>query len=119
MDVESVDAKPDVGIDGGVDAGLPDIGLLAMLEVHAIAPTFGPRGGGTTVTVLGAGFVADQTSVQIGSSALTDVEVVNERMLRGVTSAFGADGELAVEVSIGAEAERLDGAFFAGGWEYA
>ncbi len=114
-------AEPDAGlIDGGaLDAGLTDAAAPLDVHVRAISPTFGPRTGGTTVTILGAGFVPGQTSASIDGAPLTDVVVLEPGVLRGVTSAFAQDDTAMVEVTVGARSHRLFNAFLVEGWTYA
>src|ERR1019366_4720397 len=65
-------------------------GGAALPMVTGVSPNQGPGGGGTQVSVTGAGFKFGVLSVQFGSVAATDVTVVSDSELT-LTVPSGAD----------------------------
>jgi hypothetical protein len=81
------------------------------LQVTSISPVNGPIAGGTTVTVLGSGFVAGAT-VTVGGVAATGVAVAGSTSLTAVTGAH-ATGLADVTVTIpGPRSATLAQGFF-------
>ncbi|HEY1815797.1 MAG TPA: IPT/TIG domain-containing protein [Kofleriaceae bacterium] len=69
----------------------------------AITPAAGPAAGGTTVTVTGRGFMsfnAGASTVTIGGVPLTNVQVVSDQMLTGVTGAAPAGAPVFTQVDV-------------------
>ena len=69
----------------------------------AIAPASAPAAGGTTVTVMGRGFMsfnAGVPTVTIGGVPMTNVQVVTDQMLTGVTGAAPAGAPVFAEVDV-------------------
>ncbi len=121
IDAGALDAQAndDAGTVAVIDGGAPDASAPAVVRVRAISPTFGPRSGGTAVTVLGSGFVEGQTQVSIDGVPLADVVVVAPGVLRGVTGAFVQDGAAPVRAVVGGASHSVFGAFLVEGWAYA
>jgi IPT/TIG domain/FG-GAP repeat len=76
-------------------------------SASGISAAFGSTAGGTAVTITGGGFVKGDTSVDIGGSAATSVEVLSETELTAVTSAH-AVGPAEVSV-VDANGSSFDG----------
>ncbi|MDH2401900.1 IPT/TIG domain-containing protein, partial [Bradyrhizobium sp. SSUT18] len=71
---------------------------VAAPTVTSVAPTAGPTGGSTTVTIGGTGFVVGATTVNFGGAAGTGV-TVNSATSITVTSPPGAAGTVDVTVT--------------------
>ena len=82
--------------------------------IASVAPTFGPFGGGTTVTISGANFVAG-AGVRIGTAAATNVTVTSPTSLTAVTGAVALP-VTAVDVTV-TNPNALVGTL-AGGFQY-
>jgi pimeloyl-ACP methyl ester carboxylesterase len=95
---------------GGISAtAAATIALLAP-AVSSAAPVFGPSGGGTAVTLLGANFTAAST-VAFGGAAATAVTFVSPSTLTAVTPAH-APGAVDITVTNpGGESGTLPGGF--------
>ncbi len=63
--------------------------LLAAPTVTAVAPTSGPAGGGTAITITGTNFVAGST-VTVGGTAATGVAFLNATTITANTPAHAA-----------------------------
>ena len=77
-----------------------------------IAPVLGPAGGGTVVTLTGAGYAPGAT-VSLGGVGCTNVHVVNSATLT-CTSGAHAPGAVDVVVTEGGLSETAPGAYFYG-----
>jgi hypothetical protein len=75
-----------------------------------LAPTSGPAGGGTVVTIVGSGFVAGTTSVSFGSLPARSVTVNSSWSLTAV-SPGGATGAVAVWVATPTGTSSVPGGF--------
>jgi hypothetical protein len=76
-------------LDSALRWGLSRGALFDALLVNSVSPNSGTTAGGTTVTIFGAGF-RKGAGVNFGSSALTNVVVLDSHRITGVTSAHGA-----------------------------
>ncbi len=91
---------------GAVESNAPTI--------SGIAPTSGPPGGGTTVTITGEGFlngVTGATLVTFGGVAATDVVVVDDATVQATTPAGANDLTVGVRVENSRGAATLSSAF--------
>jgi IPT/TIG domain/FG-GAP repeat len=68
--------------------------------VTSVDPVSGPSAGGTPITVVGSGFVEGATTVELGGTAASSVDVLSESELTAVT---GAHAPGAVEVAVSDE----------------
>lgn len=64
--------------------------LVLPPTLTGINPTSGPAGGGTTVTLTGTNFIAGNTSVTFGGTAVTGINVTSGTSLTCVTAAHTA-----------------------------
>jgi hypothetical protein len=65
--------------------------------VESVSPSYGPRGGGTLVTIKGTNFT-DDSSVQLGEHPLADVTLVDAQTITGMTVASDAGVDASVVV---------------------
>jgi len=79
------------------------------LVVGAIAPHYGPTGGGNTVTITGSGFQGD-IAVRFGNAAL-DVAVVDEQNISVVAPDAGMEITVDVTVSSSLGEELVEGGY--------
>jgi|GEM_PF-3694590 len=89
------------------------VGGCGRVVVTGVAPSSGPTGGGTAVTVQGSGFSTGAPTVTFGSAAAASVVAVDDETLT-VTTPPGPAGAVDVVVANGTEAEAsssLPGAF--------
>lgn len=73
--------------------------------ISALSPDHGPLAGGTTVTVTGTGFLANDAGtnfILVGNTVATDVTVIDDTTLTFVTPAALADGPADLTVINGA-----------------
>ncbi len=89
---------------------LRDVAFEPLLS--DIAPVLGPAGGGTVVTLTGAGYAPGAT-VSLGGVGCTNVHVVNSATLT-CTSGAHAPGAVDVVVTEGGLSETAPGAYFYG-----
>lgn len=91
--VTNVDAQTDT-LAGGYE-------YRAAPTVSAVSPTYGPIGGGTTLTITGTGFDTGATkpAVTVGSSSCGTVNVTSATSLTCITSLSMMSGSVAVTVT--------------------
>lgn len=82
---------------------------LASVDIVSVTPAVGPAVGGTTVTIIGAGFDS-ATTVQMGGVSASDVRVASSTRLTAVTPA-GIPGVADVEVANRVSTDILTAAF--------
>jgi len=99
-----------VTTDGGDATLAGGFTYVAPLAVHAVAPDRGPAAGGLPLTILGAGFLAGETTVRFGAAAAASVTVRGPGALEAVTPALPL-GTYALEVTTPLGAVTLPGAF--------
>ncbi len=87
---------------------LPD--PVGALDLAGVSPAAGPVQGGRTVLLAGEGFLGTVEEVLFGTEPATDVQVIDDRLLRATVPA-GQVGPVGVEVRTGAELDRLDDAY--------
>lgn len=87
----------------------PGPGPNTQPVVSAVSPKSGTSFGGTTITVTGQNFASGAT-VQVGTSAATDVTVVSDTTITAKTPAQAA-GVKDVRVTVGTRSATLVGAF--------
>ena len=90
-------------------SGPSDPPVVVTPTVLSIAPTSGPTGGGTAVTINGANFAAGAT-VTIGGVAATGVSFVSSTRLQATTGARAA-GAADVTVTVDGRSSTLASAF--------
>lgn len=95
--LEDADTGP--GDTVGTDTGLEDTGSYDI-EVLSFSPSFGPRGGGTTVEILGSGF-ADTVAVRFGDDH-AELASSSASSLEVRTPAVDSEGWVEVVVTRGA-----------------
>lgn len=86
-----------------------DAAIVAPLTLSSIGPNAGPASGGTSFTLIGTGFAAGQ-EVTVGGAAATNVMIVDETTLTGVTPA-GAPGAVDVTIASADASSSLVGGF--------
>lgn len=76
--------------------------------VSSIAPTGGPTGGGSVVTINGAGFstASGQTAVSFGGTAATNISCISQTQCKA-TSPAGADGPVDVLVTVAGQTSAI------------
>jgi hypothetical protein len=94
-------AKGEVNVVVKTSAG-PTAALKFDYKEASIEPTIGPLGGGTAVTITGAGFTdADHTSVQFGDADAKNITIKSETELTAITppAPGGLPGNVNVVIS--------------------
>ena len=76
----------------------PQLALAQVPTVTSISPPYGPARGGGTVTIIGTNFVVGATSVTIGGTPATNVNVVGSLLLQATVPA-GSSHFASVEVT--------------------
>jgi len=79
------------------------VAVVAAPTVTGVSPDNGPTAGGTTVTIAGTGFTG-ATAVNFGTTAATDVVVVNGTTITAVSPAGAGVADVTVITSAGASA---------------
>jgi hypothetical protein len=93
----TVDQRGDTNLAGAsCDAG--SVQVDPTPTVSSVSPASGPVGGGTTITVVGTGFVASATSVDLSKGkapalVATDVKVISPTELTAMTPSGGKLGK--------------------------
>lgn len=67
--------------------------------VTSVSPTSGPVSGGTTITILGTGFLA-ATAVSVGHLGVASYTIVNDNTITAVTNPAGAAGPGTFNVTV-------------------
>jgi hypothetical protein len=84
--------------------------FIAAPTVTSVAPGAGPAGGGTAVTITGAGFAGGATA-SLGGTAATGVTVVNSTTITATTPAHAAGAVNVVVTSLDGQAGTLANGF--------
>ena len=103
----NVGAPQPTGVTAGANITTPDISASASFTVivgptvTSISPTYGPAGGGTTVTITGTGFstTAEATTVDFGTTAATGVSCSTTTSCTATSPA--GSGTVDVTVTVG------------------
>ncbi|MGD0320728.1 MAG: DUF4214 domain-containing protein [Acidimicrobiales bacterium] len=112
----NVGAPQPTGVTAGANITTPDISASASFTVivgptvTSISPTYGPAGGGTTVTITGTGFstTAEATTVDFGTTAATGVSCSTTTSCTATSPA--GSGTVDVTVTVGGQTSATSSA---------
>ncbi|MBI3845782.1 MAG: VCBS repeat-containing protein [Planctomycetes bacterium] len=107
---EHVPGIVDITVSLGGDSATLARAYRYQIAIDSIAPIEGPAGGGTLVTVTGAGYTAGNTSVSFAGQPSPGVTVLNSRTVQAITP-VGPPGPADVTVTTPADSTTLPGGF--------
>lgn len=90
--------------------GVPATEAAAAPTITTVAPLLGSRGGGTSITLTGTGFLAGAT-VTVGGAAATGVVVASATSITATTPAGTPGGAVIVVTNTDGQSATLSGAF--------
>ena len=93
-----------VTVAGGTGSASNAFTYLALPTVSGVAPATVSTAGGTSVTIYGTGFVAGSTTVALGGTAATSVNVVSSLQLTAVAPAHSAGAVSTIVTTAGGTA---------------